>query len=358
MVGFVDVHRSRRVALAILLLGVAACTGESERPLFKLLSAAETGITFANTITTDDSLNVQTDVYVYNGAGVAVGDIDNDGLSDIFFTGNMVSSRLYLNKGAMRFDDITERAGVDDAAMGHGRDDGGHQCRRVPRHLRLRVRSRVDERGTAGESALRQQREPHVHGGGGTVRDRRHGLHHARRLPRLRQRRVPRPVSAQQLAQGFRAAALTSHPSGARGTTPGSYNQLYRNTCRDGKPGTFTNVSQAAGILRTAGFGLGVVVADLNSDGWPDIYVSNDVQPNDVLYVNNGDGTFTDKAARWLKHASFAGMGVDIADFNNDGWPDILQVDMLPRDLDARKRMSGFTSYGDAHGVAQARISR
>jgi hypothetical protein len=90
-----------------------------------------------------------------------------------------------------------------------------------------------------------------------------------------------------------------------------------------------------------------VVVADLNGDGWPDIYVSNDGVPNDVVYVNNRDGTFTNKAGKWLKHTSQAGMGVDIADFNNDGRPDILQVDMMPRDLARRKRMSGFMTYGN-----------
>ena len=132
------------------------------------------------------------------------------------------------------------------------------------------------------------------------------------------------------------------HPSGMRGKTPGSYNQLYRNNCN----GTFTNVSGEAGILRDAGYGLGVVIADVNGDGWPDIYVSNDGTPNDVLYINNHDGTFTNKAARSLKHTSVAGMGVDIADFNNDGWPDILQVDMMPRDLTRRKQMSGFMTYG------------
>src|SRR4030081_1469497 len=109
---FARMHHSRLFALFIAPLWFAGCTGRSDPPLFKLLSPSQTGITFTNTITTSDSLNVQTDVYVYNGAGVAVGDIDNDGLPDIFFAGNMVSSRLYLNKGAMRFEDITEKAGV------------------------------------------------------------------------------------------------------------------------------------------------------------------------------------------------------------------------------------------------------
>ncbi|HLA13590.1 MAG TPA: hypothetical protein VJZ25_01080, partial [Gemmatimonadaceae bacterium] len=102
-----------RCALSLALVSFAGCADTGKDPLlFKLLTPAQTGVTFANTITTTDSFNVQTDVYVYNGAGVATGDIDNDGLADIFFSGNMVSSRLYLNKGNMRFDDITAPAGV------------------------------------------------------------------------------------------------------------------------------------------------------------------------------------------------------------------------------------------------------
>jgi enediyne biosynthesis protein E4 len=139
----------------------------------------------------------------------------------------------------------------------------------------------------------------------------------------------------------FARGAADTHPLGVRTNDPESWNKLYRNN----GDGTFTDVSREAGIKQQLGYGLGVVVADVNGDGWPDIYISNDVAPNDVLYINNGNGTFTDKSATWLKHTSFAGMGVDIADFNNDGRPDILQVDMMPATLSARKRMSGFVTY-------------
>jgi hypothetical protein len=328
-----------------LLLSLSACTGERERPVFKLLSPSETGVAFANTITTSDSLNVQTDPYVYNGAGVAVGDIDNDGLPDIFFSGNMVSSRLYLNKGQMRFDDITERAGVTTRRWATGatmvdiNNDG---------YLDIYVSVSGPEWSKGGERA---------------------------NLLYVNNRNRTFTEAAAQY--GIADTSFTTHavfldydkdgcldlfllnnsphdfsrgvggdPSGMRGATPGSYNELYRNSCVDGKSGKFTDVSSKAGILRDTGFGLGVAVADLNGDGWPDIYVSNDVAPNDVMYVNNRDGTFTNKAAASLKHGSYAGMGVDIADFNDDGWPDILEVDMLPRALSARKRMSGFTTYG------------
>ena len=288
---------------------------------------------------------MQTDPYVYNGAGVAVGDIDNDGLPDIFFSGNMVSSRLYLNKGGMRFDDITEKAGVTTKRWATGvtmvdiNNDG---------YLDIYVSVSGPEWSKGGERANllfvnnrnRTFTEAAAQYGiadtGFTT--------HAVFLDYNKDGCLDLFLlnnSPKDFTRG-----VTGNPSGMRGATPGSYNELYRNDCIGGKPGKFTNVSREAGILRDAGYGLGVAVADLNGDGWPDIYVSNDVAPNDVVYVNNRDGTFTNKAARWLKHTSYAGMGVDIADFNDDGWPDILQVDMLPRALSARKRMSGFTTYG------------
>jgi hypothetical protein len=340
--GLARMHFLARVALFIPLLWFGGCNaGNRERPVFKLLSASQTGVTFANTITTSDSLNVQTDVYVYNGAGVAVGDIDNDGLPDIFFAANMVSSRLYLNKGHMRFEDITARAGVTTNRWATGvtmvdvNDDG---------YLDIYVSVSGPEWSTP------EQRKNllFINNGNRTFTESaaKYGLAdtgfttHAVFLDYNGDGCLDLFLlnnSPKDFSRG-----VASHPIGMRSETPASYNELYRNNCH----GSFTNVSREAGILRDAGYGLGVVVSDLNGDGWPDIYVSNDVTPNDVLYVNNGDGTFTNKASRWLKHTSFAGMGVDIADFNNDGRPDILQVDMLSRDPNGRKRTTGFMTYG------------
>ncbi len=337
---------SRILALSISFFWLAGCAdGGSERALFKLLSPDQTGVTFANTITTDDSLNVQNDVYVYNGAGVAVGDVDKDGLADIFFSGNMVSSRLYLNKGQMKFEDITTRAGTTTKRWATGAtmvDINGDGYLDIYVSVSGPVWSKPEDRAnllfinnrnrTFTESAASYGIADSSFSTQAAFLD--YDKDGCVDLFLLNN-------SPKDFARG-----VSSHPSGMRGQTPGSYNELYRNDCPQGNPGKFTNVSGKAGILRDAGYGLGVAVSDLNRDGWPDIYVSNDGTPNDVLYINNGNGTFTDKAARWLRHTSTAGMGVDIADFNNDGGPDILQVDMLPRDLSRRKRMSGFTTYG------------
>jgi hypothetical protein len=337
-------------ALLLLLLWLTGCNaGKTDRPLFKLLSPDETGVTFANTIATNDSLNVQTDVYVYNGAGVAVGDVDNDGLPDIFFAGNMVSSRLYLNKGHMRFDDITEsaRVGTNRWATGATMVDINNDG-----YLDIYVSISGPEWSTpeARANLLFINNRDHTF----TESASQYGIAdsgfttHAVFLDYNGDGCLDLFV-LNNSPKDFSRSGVASHTAGIRGETPDSYNQLYRNSCH----GTFTNVSQEAGILRSAGYGLGVAVADLNADGWPDIYVSNDVTPNDVLYVNNGNGTFTNQRSRWLKHTSVAGMGVDIADFNNDGWPDILQVDMNPRDLSSRKRMSGFQTYD---GLLESRM--
>jgi hypothetical protein len=338
-------QRYGHFGLLVWLLALSGCIGKKDRPLFKLLSPNETGISFANTITTSDSLNVQTDAYVYNGAGVGIGDIDNDGLPDIFFAGNMVSSRLYLNKGAMRFDDITQRAGVATKRWATGVtmvDINGDGYLDIYVTVSGPPWSKPEERANLLfiNNKNRTFTEATAQYG---IADTGFATH-AVFLDYNKDGCLDLFVlnnSPKDFTRG-----VIDNPSGIGGATPDSYNELYRNDCVGGKPGKFTKVSREAGLLRDSGYGLGVVVADLNRDGWPDIYVSNDVVPNDVVYVNNRDGTFTNKAAQWLKHTSFAGMGVDVADFNDDGWPDILQVDMLPRALSGRKRMSGFTTYG------------
>jgi len=332
-----------RCALVVALLAVAGCRPERAiRPLFKLLTPARTGVTFANTITTNDSVNVQTEPYIYNGAGVAIGDIDNDGLPDIFFSGNMVSSRLYRNTGGMRFEDITKSAGVatnrwaTGATMVDINNDG---------YLDIYVSVSGSERSKGQDRANLL----FINNGDRTFTEAaaRYGIAdtgfttHAVFLDYNRDGCLDLFLlnnSPKDFARGM----ADTHPLGVQSSSPEGYNKLYRNNC----DGTFTDVSRQAGILEQVGYGLGVVVADVNDDGWPDIYVSNDVAPNDVLYINNRDGTFTDKAGAWLKHTSFAGMGVDIADFNNDGWPDILQMDMLPATLERQKRMSGYLTYG------------
>src|SRR5438034_2701942 len=326
--------------LIISLLWLSGCS-RKDRPLFKLLTPAQTGVAFANTITTNDSANVQSDPYVYNGAGVAVGDIDNDGLPDLFFTGNMVSSRLYLNKGDMRFEDITERAGVNTnrwatgATMVDINNDGYLD-------IYVSVSGSEGSKGKDRANALFINNENHTF----TQAAARYGIAdtgfttHAVFLDYNGDGYLDLFL-LNNSPKDFARGAADTHPLGVRSNSPGGWNTLYRNN----GDGTFTDVSREAGILRQVGYGLGVVVADLNRDGRPDIYVSNDVSPNDVLYINTGKGTFIDRAAASLKHTSVAGMGVDIADFNNDGWPDLVQMDMLPAAAEQRKRMSGYLTY-------------
>jgi enediyne biosynthesis protein E4 len=330
------------ISISVLVL-ISACNREKEDPLFILLNPEETGITFINTITPDDILNIQDFPFLYNGGGVAVGDINNNGLPDIYFTGNMVSSRLYLNKGNMEFVDITESAGVSTDRWASGAsmvDINGNGYLDIyvsvagPGHIPAEKRANLlfinNGDGTFTESA----KEYNLADTSFTT--------HAAFLDYNGNGYLD--VFLLNNSPDDFARGATSLQTNFMGTGSNiSFDKLYRNN----GDGTFTDVSREAGILEELGYGLGVVVADLNRNGLPDIYVSNDIQPNDFLYINNGDGTFTDKSAKWLKHTSYAGMGVDIADFNNDGWPDILQVDMMPPGLNEQKKISGATTYSN-----------
>lgn len=345
---FMPPSLARAASAAAFLVACACPTGCSRRehPVFELLDPGQSGVRFANTITTSDSLNVLTDPYVYNGAGVAVGDIDNDGLPDLFFTGNMVSSRLYHNKGHFQFEDITERAGVKTNRWATGAtmvdiNNDGYPDIYVsvsgPPWSKGRDRANLlfinNRNGTFTEAAARYG----IADTGFTTHAVFFDYNGDGCLDLFLLENSP-----QDFTRG-----VGTQPGHLFATTPGSRNVLYRNNC----DGTFTDVTKEAGIDEI-GYGLGVAIADVNGDGRPDIYVSNDIQPNDALYINNGNGTFTNAAASSLKHTSYAGMGVDIADFDGDGRPDILQVDMLAHDIGRRKRTTGFLTY---RGLLDAR---
>jgi hypothetical protein len=303
-------------------LAAASCTARRERPagppLFESLSPSATGVTFMNRLPEDSSFNFLSYLYYYNGGGVAVGDVNNDGLPDLYFTSNLGANHLYLNKGNYRFEDITDRAGVADSigwktgvTMADVNGDG---------YVDIYV-SAVDYLAMHGRNVL------YINNGDGTFTDRtkEYGLDHV-------------GYSTQALffdydGDGDLDMFLLNHSThgdrgrAAQGTgTPKGSDRLFRN---DG--GRFVDVSESAGVADRAGaFGLGVVASDFNLDGCPDLYVANDFQENDYLYINNCNGTFTESVAKAMGHTSRFSMGVDAADFNNDGRPDLIVTDMLP----------------------------
>lgn len=330
------------LTFTLLPLLILSCSSDNNPPpMFTSLSPDETGITFENRIQVTDSINIQNDAFLYNGAGVGIGDINNDGLPDIFFAGNLVSSGLYLNKGDMQFDDITESAGLNTekwitgVSMVDINNDGyldiylsvsGSEATSPGDRANLLFINNGDE--TFDEAGA----DYNINDTGFTT--------HAVFFDYDKDGHLDLYLLGNSPGE-FRRGESGNRMIGVQNANPYGLDRLYRNNGN----GTFTNVSDEAGISNKLGYGLGVAVADLNNDDWPDIYISNDITPNDVLYINNRDGTFTNRASDWLRHTSFAGMGMDIADFTNNGWLDIMQTDMMPEDISARKRMSGSTTY-------------
>ncbi|CAN5345054.1 VCBS repeat-containing protein [soil metagenome] len=332
------------------------CEFKKEATLFTKLSPDQTGIHFENTIEKSIDFNILHYPFFYNGGGVAIGDINNNGLPDIFLTGNMVSSRLYMNKGNMEFVDITEAAGVttDKWITGVSMVDINNNGYL---DIYLSVVSQENAPPDERENLLFINNGVSGNGSGDNVPT---FTESAKKYGINDDSFTTHAVFLDYNRNGYLDLFLLNHSPGhfardrsVRTQSPSflrlssSHDKLYKNN----GDGTFTDVSEKAGILKQLGYGLGVVVADFNRNGWPDIYVSNDISPNDVLYINNQDGTFTNKAPEYLKHTSFAGMGVDAADFNNDGWPDILQVDMMPENIHDRKVMSGGISYDHFQGI-------
>ncbi len=333
--------RSITTACALVVIaGVPAVTGcggeEDSRALFELLRSEATGVTFVNELPEDPEFNIINYLNYYNGGGVAVGDVDNDGLPDLYFTSNLGPNRLYLNKGDYRFEDITERAGV---AGGGGWTTGATIADvNGDGHVDIYV-SAVSHLTMRGHNIL------YINNGDVSFTDMTdaYGLGHA-------------GYSTQAAffdydLDGDLDMYLLNHSTHAeRGNIfrpqrgehhPRAGDRLFRN---DGE--RFVDVTAEAGIYGTVeGYGLGVVVSDLDLDGCPDLFVANDFQENDCLYYNNCDGTFTESIATSLGHTSRSSMGVDAADFNNDGRPDVVVLDMLPEREEILKTSANAESF-------------
>jgi enediyne biosynthesis protein E4 len=328
--------------IACFTVAMVSCTQKKKQ--FQKMDAAETGINFINTLSETKENNVLTYEYFYNGSGVASGDLNGDGLADVYFTGNQVPAKLYLNKGNFKFEDITATAGVA----------GKNGWRTGVSFADVNADGKLDIYvcySGFGDDAMRAN-QLFINNGNNNSG-----------TPTFTEKAVeygidaPGTYTSQALffdydRDGDLDMFLLNHANGFYSpffnTTrlrnlrhPQFGNRLYKNN--DGK---FIDVSEAAKIYGNGiNFGLGIAASDINNDGWPDLYVSNDFEEQDYCYINNKDGTFKEVCKKIFAHMSRSTMGLDIADYNNDLLPDVVTVDMLPEDNHRQKILQGADQY-------------
>lgn len=329
-------------ALAILL---GACNSKS--PLFRNVPATESGISFANIIPDDEVLNVLHYEYVYNGGGVAIGDFNNDSLPDIYFTGNRVPNKLYINRGHLHFEDVSQQAGVEarekwskGVSLVDINNDG-----LLDIYVSAAVLLPVDDR----KNMLYVNQGADAKTGIPVFKDMaaEYGLddNSSTHMTAFFDYDNDGDLDAYLLVNELDGTYPNEfRPIRKDGSWPNT-DKLLRNDWNPSlRHGVFKDVSREAGIL-IEGYGLGLNILDINDDGWKDIYVSNDYLSNNHLYINNHDGTFTDKVSQYFKHNSKNAMGNDVADINNDGLPDIIELDMAPQTNVRQKMILNDTKY-------------
>ena len=336
----------RIVACTVLLFTLFGCENKQQFH-FKKISSSQSGIHFNNEIVETDSINILDFSNVYNGGGVGIADFNNDGLQDIYFTGNVVENKLYLNKGGFKFHDVTNESGTEGEAK---------WCRGVAIiDINSDGKSDIYISATINPSAAKRENILYINSGNDDK-----GIPHFKNMAKeyglndtthttqsvffdydndndLDVYLCVNEILPELYPNRFRPVIRDgSFPSTGR---------LYRNDwdAAAGHP-VFTDVSKEAGVT-IEGYGHAVTISDINLDGWKDIYVTNDYLSSNILYINNHDGTFTDKISSYLKHSSANAMGADIMDINNDGLSDIIELDMNPEDNLRKKMMLMPVSY-------------
>ncbi|WP_428330627.1 VCBS repeat-containing protein [Mucilaginibacter sp.] len=333
--------------LLLCSLPVLLFSCKKKSTLFEKIPSSYSGITFNNTIVENDSINPLDKLNIYNGGGVGIGDFNNDGLQDVYLVGNAVSNKLYLNKGNMKFDDVTKEAGVE-GSKGWGRgvavvdinNDGLmdiYVCYTLlndsaKRRNQLYVNQGIDKKGVPHfkEMAKEYGLDITLHSTMATFFD----------YDNDGDLDMYLTVNSAQSNDN----TSTFRPISTDGSKQ-STGKLYRNDWDPVlKHPVYHDVSKQAGIL-IEGYGHATTTVDINRDGWKDIYVTNDFLSNNILYINNHDGTFTDRSKEYFKHTSNSAMGQDIEDINNDGLADVFELDMSPEDNYRRKMFMGSNTY-------------
>lgn len=333
--------------LSLSLLGMG-CTEKPPSTLFTTVEISESGLDFNNQLTENDSINILDNEFVYNGAGVALGDVDGDGLDDIFFAGNQVANKLFLNKGKLKFKDVTPQAqiGKPDSLMwssgvsivdinADGRLDI-YVCNTFRKQDNRRANLLYINQGnnTEGVPSFKEMASEY-----GLADD--SYSSHAQFFDYDRDGDLDLFIGVNRI-EGIDPSEF--RPLDDDGTSM-SRDRLYENTFNDSLDRQmFVDVSEKAGI-RYHGYSHSTVIHDFNEDGWLDIYVANDFLSNDLIYINNQDGTFVNRAGDMFKHFSLSSMGSDIADVDNNGRMDIYTTEMQPYYNKRKKLFQGPSSY-------------